>query len=161
MTSSGTYNFGVSNASIAEQAFSRIQIRHPAILAEHLSDAYLELNLMLASKFSNLEPNLWKVDLVSVPLIQGTATYAVEAKTTNILDAYISYNNSTTSNRLIFPISRTEYASYPNPATQGVPSVFWYDKLINPTITLWLVPDQSATYTRNYYGTGNDCRYSD
>ena len=153
MTSSGTYNFSLSNSSIAEQAFSRIQLRHPAILAEHVADAYAEMNLMMASKFSNLEPNLWKVDLVSTPLIAGTATYAVDAKTTNILDAYISFNNSTTSNRLIFPVSRTEYASYPNPTAQGVPSVFWYDKLINPTITLWFVPDASATYTLNYYRT--------
>ena len=31
-----------------------------------------------------------------------------------------------------------------------MPSVFWYDRLLSPTITLWLVPDDS-TVTLQYY----------
>lgn len=150
MASSGTTNFSLSNASIALAAYSRIQVRRPALLAEHMSDAYQEMNLMLA-KFSNQQVNLWTVDLVSLPLIAGQTTYSVDADTIQILDAYISYNSSPQSDRLIFPISRTEYASYPNKTAQGVPTVFWYDRLINPTLTLWLVPDATATYTLNYY----------
>jgi hypothetical protein len=148
--SSGTTSFSLSNASIAVAAFSRLQIRRTALLAEHLQDAYTETNLML-SKFSNLQVNLWTVDLVSVPLIQGQATYNVDPSTIQILDAYISFTGSTENDRLIFPVSRTEYASYPNKAATGTPSVFWYDRLINPTITLWYVPDASNTYTLNYY----------
>ncbi len=86
-----------------------------------------------------------------MPLIQGQATYDVDPSTIQILDAYVSFNGNAGTDRLIFPISRTDYASYPNKTTPGVPSVFWYDKLINPTITLWLVPDASSTYTLNYY----------
>ena len=150
MTSSGTTSFSLSNASIAVSAFSRIQIRRTALLAEHLSDAYVEMNLMQV-QFNNLQPNLWKVDLISVPLVGGTATYSVDPNTIQILDAYISLNGSPQNDRLIFPISRTEYASYPNKTSQGVPSVFWFDRLSSPAITLWLVPDASSTYTLNYY----------
>lgn len=114
-----------------------------------MADAYTEFNLMLSS-ISNLQPNLWKVDLVSVPLIAGQATYSVPASTVMILDAYISYGTPNTD-RLIFPVSRTEYASYPNKTSQGVPSVFWFDRLTSPTVTLWFVPDSTATYTLNYY----------
>lgn len=149
-TSSGTYTFNLSNSSIAQQAFARLQIRRPQLLAEHMADAYAETNLML-SGISNLSPNLWTIELVSVPLIQGTATYSVDPSVIMVLDAYISLNSSTTSDRLIFPISRTDYASYPNKAAQGTPTVFWFDRLINPTITLWYVPDQTSTYTLNYY----------
>lgn len=150
MTSSGTYNFSISNASIVQQAFSRIQIRRSQLLAEHMQDAYNEYNLMLSS-LSNLQPNLWSVELVSVPLIQGQGVYTVDPSVVMILDAYISLVGSTTSDRLIFPISRTEYASYPNKVAQGAPTVFWFDRLINPTITLWEVPDQTSFYTLNYY----------
>lgn len=150
MTSSGTTSFSLSNASIAVSAFARLQIRRTAFLAEHMQDAYTELNLLLSS-YSNLQPNLWTVDLVSVPLIAGTATYAVDPSCVMILDAYISFNNSPMSNRLLFPISRTEFASYSNPTAQGISSVFWFDRLISPTVTLWLVPDQTNTYTLNYY----------
>ena len=149
-SSSGTFAFNLSNASIAVQAFARLQIRRTALLAEHMSDAMAEMNLML-SGLSNLAPNLWTVELVSVPLIAGQATYSVDPSIIMILDAYISFNNSPSSDRLIFPISRTEYASFPNKTAQGVSSVFWFDRLIDPTITLWLVPDQTSTYTLNYY----------
>jgi hypothetical protein len=150
LSSSGTYSFSISNASIVQQAFSRIQVRRSAILAEMMQDAYNEYNLMLSS-LSNLQPNLWTVELVSVPLIQGTATYSVDASIVMILDAYISLVGSTTSDRLIFPISRTEYASYPNKTSQAAPTVFWFDRLISPTITVWEVPDATSTYTLNYY----------
>lgn len=150
MASSGTYNFNLSNASVVQQAFSRIQVRRPQLLAEHLLDALNEYNLLLSS-LSNLQPNLFAVELVSVPLIQGTATYSVDPSIVMILDAYISYDSSTTSDRLIFPISRTEYASYPNKTAQGTPSVFWFDRLADPNVTLWYVPDATSTYTLNYY----------
>lgn len=149
MTSSGTTAFNLSNASIAVAAYSRIQVRRTELLAQHMQDAFQEFNLLLAS-LSNSQVNLWTVDLVSVPLVAGTATYSVDASTIMILDAYLAYGSPTT-NRLIFPISRTEYASYPNKTDQGVPSVFWFDRLISPTLTLWLVPDAMSTYTLNYY----------
>lgn len=150
MASSGTYNFAITNASVVQQAFSRIQVRRTSILPEMMQDAYNEYNLMLAS-LSNLQPNLWTVELVSVPLVQGTQVYDVDPSVVMILDAYVSFDNSDISDRLIFPISRTEFASYPDKVAQGVPSVFWFDRLISPTITLWLVPDQTSTYTLNYY----------
>jgi hypothetical protein len=146
MTASGTYAFSPSVGNLALSAFSRIQVRRPAILPEHMADAYLETNYMLSS-WSNMAPNLWTVDLVTQTLTAGTATYNVDAKTVMILDAYITIDSQ---DRLIFPISRTEYASYVNKTDQGTPSVYWYDRLLSPTITLWLVPDDS-TVTLNYY----------
>ena len=53
--------------------------------------------------------------------------------------------------RVIYPVSRTEYASYPNKAQQGYPSIFWFDRLINPTLTLWLVPDGNGPYSCYIY----------
>ena len=111
-----------------------------------MSDAVAETNFMLSS-WSNMAPNLWTVDLVTQALTAGTATYNVDAKTVMILDAYITVSDQ---DRLIFPISRTEYASFPNKTDQGVPSIFWFDRILSPTITLWLVPDDS-TVTLQYY----------
>jgi hypothetical protein len=117
-----------------------------------MQDARFETNLMLAS-WANQGVNLWEVDLVTVPLIQGQTTYAVDAKTVMILDAYIQYNGGTSSqfDRVIMPISRTEYAQTPNKNLEAPPTAFWFDRLINPTITLWPVPDQTGTYSLQYY----------
>ena len=55
--------------------------------------------------------------------------------------------------RLILPISRTEYASYPNKDQQGFPTTYWQDRLINGTVTLWPVPDGTQS-SFSYYQVG-------
>jgi hypothetical protein len=147
MTTSGQYNFNPALGSLALSAFARIQVRPTEVTTRHLRDAQQESNFLF-SELSNLQPNLWTVGLTTQVLTQGTATYSVAAETSMILDVYI---NNGTSDYIISPISRTDYASYPDKTLQSTPTVFWYDRLIAQTITLWPVPDASATYTMNYY----------
>lgn len=148
-TYSGTFNFIPSTGEIGLTAFGRIGVKRPAVTASHMAELRNAANFLL-SEWSNQTPNLWEVGLTSTALTAGTATYTVTNETVMILDMYISYGTPSTD-RLIFPISRSEYAAYPDKTTQGVPTVFWFDRLISPTITLWPVPDSSATYTANYY----------
>ena len=152
MTSSGTYNFQPSLGELVLNAFARCGVRRTAIMQEHMTDARFETNLMLAS-WANQGVNLWEVVLISVPLVQGQTTYTVPAKVVMILDAVIQQNTGTSSqfDRVIMPISRTEYSQTPNKLQQAPPTVFWFDRLINPTVTLWPVPDQTNYYTLNYY----------
>lgn len=151
MTTSGTYDFSPSGGQLILYAYSLCGIRRPALLAEHMEDARMALNLML-SAWGNSTPNLWTVDLVETTLVAGTATYDVDAKTVMILDAYIRTGTGTEQNdRIIWPISRTEYASFPNKDMQALPTVYWFDRTLSPTITLWQTPDDSTTYTLRYY----------
>lgn len=152
MTTSGTYSFNPSLGEVVLNAYARCGVRRTALMQEHMQDARFETNLMFAS-WANQGVNLWEVDLVTVPLVQGQTTYAVDAKTVMILDAYIQYNGGTSSqfDRVIMPISRTEYAQTPNKNLQAPPTTFWFDRLINPTVTLWPVPDQTGTYSLQYY----------
>jgi len=146
MATSGTYTFNPSLGEIVLYAYQNIGIRPTALLQEHMDSARMATNMMLA-RFSNQGVNLWAVDLITTPLTQGTATYPVDANTVMILDAYIV---SEGIDRIILPISRTEYASYPNKAQQGFPTTFWFDRLISPTVTLWPVPDGSQTSLKYY-----------
>jgi len=152
MTTSGTYTFNPSLGEIVLNAYARCGVRRTALMQEHMTDARFETNLMLSS-WANQGVNLWEVVLISVPLIQGQTTYTVPSKVVMILDAVIQQNTGTSSqfDRVIMPISRTEYSQTPNKLQQAPPTVFWFDRLINPTITLWPVPDQTSTYTLNYY----------
>jgi hypothetical protein len=116
-----------------------------------MADARMELNLMF-SAWGNSTPNLWTVDLVEETLVAGTATYNVDASTIMILDAYIrTGTGDEVIDRIIWPVSRTEYASFPNKLLEAPPTVFWFDRLLSPTITLWQVPDDQQTYTLRYY----------
>lgn len=152
MASSGTYSFSPGNGELVLAALERVQVRAPEIRQEHMLSARRELNFLF-SEWSNASPNLWEIVLRTGGLTQGAATYSVNPNTIMILDAVVSLNNglSTQIDRVITPISRSEYMSFANKATQGPPTVYWFDRLISPTITLWPVPDGGGPYTLNYY----------
>jgi hypothetical protein len=160
MATSGTYTFNPSLGELTLYAFNLCGVRNTALLQEHMESSRMATNMMLA-RWSNQGVNLWCVDLVTVPLVQGQSVYAVDQSTVMILDAYMAITNTGQEiDRIIMPISRTEYASYPNKAQQGFTTVFWYDRLISsdrstgsagPSVTLWPVPDgQSAQYLKYY-----------
>lgn len=150
MTTSDTFNFNPSLGECVIYAFNLCGLRGTSILQEHMESARMATNMMLG-RWSSQGVNLWAVDLQTVPLVQGTATYSVPANTIVMLDAYIVQNSGGAAiNRIILPISRTEYASYPNPTQQGFPTTFWFDRLLAPTVTLWPVPDGNES-ALNYY----------
>lgn len=152
MTTSGTTAFNPALGSIVAYAFSRCGVRRTALIQEHFEDARMAANMVLAD-FANRGVNLWKVALVSQALTQGVATYPVDPSTVVMLDAYVSIPNGInggTTDRLILPVSRTEYASYTNKSQQGAVTTFWNDRLLAPTVTLYQVPDGTQP-TLNYY----------
>lgn len=148
MTTSGTYTFNPGLGEIVLYSYMNIGIRPTALLQEHMDSARMATNMML-SRWANQGVNLWAVDLITTPLIEGQSTYAVLPNTVMILDAYTTTDQGI--DRVIMPISRTEYASYPNKDQQGFTTTFWYDRLISPTITLWPVPDGTSATTLKYY----------
>ena len=152
MTSSGTYSYSPSIGEVVIYAFNLCQVRSTSLAQEHLNSARQAMNMML-SRWSNGGPNLWKVDTVTINLVAGQSTYSVPSDTIMILDMYNRTPAGTTNtDRIMMPISRSEYASYPNKSLQGFPTVFWFDRLISPTVTVWPVPDGSGSpSTITYY----------
>ena len=151
MATSGTYAFNPALGEIVLYAYNLIGVRNTAVLQEHMQSARMAANMML-SRWANQGVNLWAVDLITVPLVQGTSTYSVDANTVVMLDTYIQTDNGSGQpiDRLILPISRTEYASYPNKDQQGFTTTYWFDRLLSPTVTLWPVPDGTTTSLKYY-----------
>jgi len=162
MATSDTYSFNPGLGELTLYAYNLIGIRNTALLQELMEAARMASN-MLCSRWSNMGVNLWAVDLVTTALVTDQATYAVDANTVMILDAYVQNDDSGANiDRIILPVSRTEYASYPNKEQQGFPTVYWFDRLISssrstgsagPSVTLWPVPNtdngpQSLKYYR-------------
>ena len=152
MATSGTYSFNPSLGEITLYAYNLLGIRNTSLTQEHMEAARMAANMLL-SRWSNQGVNLWAVDLVTVPLVQGQSTYGVDANTVMVLDAYMTIDNgqSPPIDRIILPISRSEYASYPNKEQEGFTTVFWFDRLLSPTITLWPVPDGTSAQYLKYY----------
>ncbi len=151
MATSGTYTYNPGLGEITLYAYNLIGVRNTAVLQEHMEAARMASNMML-SRWSNQGVNLWAVDLQTVTLSAGTATYSVPSDTVVMLDTYMRIDDGVNDpiDRLILPVSRSEYASYPNKEQQGFTTTYWFDRLLSPTVTLWPVPDGSAQYLKYY-----------
>jgi hypothetical protein len=154
VASSGTYTYSLSNGEAVLAAFDRIQIRYPSIQQHHMLTARREINLLF-SEWSNRQVNLWKVPNTpnQLSLVQGTANYTLPANVVMILDAYRSINTGASNETDIYmtPISRTEYASYAAKSSQAPPTVFWFERQIIPTVTMYPAPDGGGPYVFQYY----------
>lgn len=148
-SSSGTYSFNPSIAQVTVQAFHMCGIRPTALLQEHMESARMAANFVLGD-WGNRGVNLWKVEGVTVPFVQGTAAYSVSANIVEVLDLYLTVAaGAALTNRYLFPVSRTEFVSYPDPTQQAQPTVYWHNRTLAPTINFYPTPDgteQSFTY---------------
>lgn len=148
MSTSGSYSWSPTVGQTINHAFALIGIQASQVDREKIHNAVAHLNL-LASAWSNTGPNLWAEDQQSIPLVSGTSTYTVDPATLTILNAWISYGSPSTD-RVITSISHDEYTSYPNKATTGFPTVYWYEPRITQSIVLYPVPDSTYRYTLNF-----------
>lgn len=149
MTATSTYNFNPAASNLTLVAFGRIGIRRAEITSQHMADADNEANL-LQTEMSNKNPNMWRSELYTQTLTAGTATYTLPNRLIAMQAAYITTTTGGTSfDRIIWPLSAYEYAALPNKTVQAPPTTYWYNRQITPTITLWQVPDSSATYVLN------------
>ena len=140
-TTSGTYNFAPSIAQTTLYAYNMCGIRPTALLQEHMESARMAANFVFTD-WANKGVNLWQVAPFTVPLVQGTATYSLLPNIVNILDLYITVTAGTSStNRYILPVSRTEFVSYANPSEQGFPTSYWHNRTLSPTINFYPTPD--------------------
>jgi hypothetical protein len=148
---SGTYDFAPSVGECVLNAFSRIRLRGPMVKAEHLWTAQMEANLMQQT-WNNLGPNLWTQDNnpIVIACVAGQATYPVPGITVMVTNVTIGQGDAPFEQELtITPVSRQMYSMYPNKQQQGRPTVYWFDRLISPQITLWPVPD--TNYSLNLW----------
>jgi hypothetical protein len=146
LTTSGTYAFNPSLGDLVLYAFGMCGVRRTAVLQEHMQDARMAANLVLAD-WSLKGINLWQVDKVVVPLVQGVGVYALDPSVIVMLDTYVTASGV---DRIILPVSRTEYASYPNKSQQGFPATFWMSRTLSPVVSIWPVPDGNESSLTAY-----------
>lgn len=151
---SNTYDFDPALGELVIGAYARCGIRRTELTQQHMADARFEAN-MVQSEMTGDGVNLWQVDLITIPLFAGQATYDVPDTTVFILDVYVRQNatSSMPIDRLILPMSRSDYAAVANKTMQGFPTSYWWNQQLQPTITLWPVPQQDGTFLRYYRQT--------
>ena len=148
---SGSYDFQPSMGEEVLYAFGLCGIRNTALTQQHFETARMATNLMMG-RWPSDGANLWQVQLGSFPLVQGCATYQLPSNFIVLLDGYYTLNTGAAEiDRIMLPVSRSEYASYPNKQQQGAPTVFWVDRLLSPVVKLWPTPDGQQACFKYYY----------
>lgn len=137
-----SYSFSLDGQSVIVEAFSRCGISPVSITAEQTASAIRSLNLELQS-WANKGPNLWEIQKDSITLLDGVETYSAPINAVFIFEAFIRQNDaqSNQNDRIITPLSVNDYAMIPNKQSAGLPTVYWFNRQINPEITVWQVPN--------------------
>lgn len=87
----------------------------------------------------NGSSNAWTNDNQVTTLWSGAATTVTTTSSTTATD------------RLILPMSRSEYASIANKYQGGFPTTYWYDKTLSPQLYLWPIPQATIAGGLQYY----------
>jgi hypothetical protein len=152
MTISGTTAFNMDLTEVVEEAFERCgaELR----TGYDLRTARRSLNLLFAD-WANRGINMWTFEQGAITLVPGQATYDLPADTVDLMEHVIrtgAGSASTQADLNITRISVSTYATIPNKLQQSRPIQVWIERLQSaPRITVWPVPDNTATYTFVYW----------
>lgn len=150
MATSNTTNFAPNLGELVIGAFRRCGVHREQLTAQHMADARFEAN-MLMSEWATKGVNLWQIESGTIPLVQGTVSYDLPDAMVFLLDVYIRTGLSGPTDRLISPMSRSDYAAIANKFTQGFPTSYWFDRQINTSLKIWPLADADGAYTLLYY----------
>ena len=143
MTTSGTSAWNLDIADLIEEAYERAGLE--ARTGYDFRTARRSLNI-ISAEWSNRGLNLWTVQENSLVLTPNVKTYTLADDTIDIIETII--RTTTSGSPLDYTVSRIgvgDYATLPNKNTTGRPLQIYVDRQIQPTITLWPVPDLPYT----------------
>lgn len=151
MATSGTATFNPQLLEIFEEVFERCGLEMRT--GYDLTTARRSFNFLMAD-WANRGLNTWLLDLETLSLTDGTATYNLTADTIDVLDGSLrtnSGNASTQSDLSMNRISMTTYLQLPNKLLEGRPIQYMITRGTSvPTVTFWPIPDATGTYVFAY-----------
>lgn len=154
--SSGTFNFALTNGSVVAEAFDRIQIR-PAEISRHMMmSARSSLNLEFV-QWEDDGYSFWKTTSGTIDLVVNQATYTLPTSLVTMEEMWYSNVNGNgtgvNQDRIMMPITRTDYAALTNKLQEGIPTQYWFQMTDPQQVTVWQVPAVGAPdYVLNWYG---------
>lgn len=156
MTSSGTYGFQLPEVSSTIEAFDRIGILPLQITTHQMLSARTSQNLLFI-EWENEGFPAWKVTSGTINLVAGTGTYSLPTNLVMLTELWYSTVNGggagINSDRIMFPITRSQWAQIVNKNQTGTPTQYWFEMTATPRINIWQAPAVGApSYVLNWYG---------
>ena len=138
MTVSGSTTFELDVADYVEEAFERcgLEVR----TGYDLKTAKRSMNLMFAD-WANRGLNQWTIAQKTFTVTSGDGDYDLGTSTIDVLSLVVRRDGT---DYALNRISRDEYLNIPTKSTTGRPTQYFVDRLINPVIKMWPLPDNST-----------------
>ena len=138
MATSGSKNFELQVDDYIEEAFERCGLEFKT--GYDARTAKRSLNLLLAD-WANRGLNQWTIKQRTLSLTSGTSSYALG---TDVIDVLSAVCRRSGSDITLSRISRDDYLTIPNKASEGRPSQFFLDRQIIPNLYLYNTPANST-----------------
>lgn len=138
MSTSGTTTFNLKVDDVIEEAYDRCGIETRS--GYDLKTARRSLNLLLQGLVNEHIP-LWKIELTTKSLVQGTENYALDSKILDVSDVVLRRDGTDT---VMLQLSRNEYNLRPNKTTQSRPSQYYFEKTVTPSLYIYPSPENST-----------------
>lgn len=149
MASSGTTAFNLDLTQIVEEAYERVGFELRS--GYDLRTARRSLNLLFAD-WANRGLNMWTFEQGTVLLSDGVSTYSLPTDTVDLMEVHVRTGlNTTQMDRTLERTSLSNYAAIPNKNHEGPPQKVFIDRIGNPRVILWPIPDKDNTYTLVYW----------
>lgn len=146
MTTSGTAAINFDVNEILQEAWERATGGGDLRSGYQLRTSRRSLNLLLM-EWANQGLNLFTVEEIAIPLIQGQADYTLPADTIDLIEHVVRQNTGTNqTDRVVSRMSVSTYATLSNKNIVGLPNQIYIDRQIEPVITLYPIP-QNNDYT--------------
>lgn len=146
MTTSGTAAINFDVNEILQEAWERATGGGDLRSGYQLRTARRSLNLLLL-EWANSGLNLFTIEEIAIPLVQGQAKYTLPADTVDLIEHVVRQNTGTNqTDRTVTRMSVSTYATLSNKNIVGLPNQIYIDRQIEPEITLYPIP-QNDDYT--------------
>jgi len=141
MATSGTYLWNPDLASIVSESFERCLVDPASLTARHIRSARRSISYMMV-EWATKGYAQFKITEITLPLVQGTQSYALPAQVIDIVDMVLRRDGTDTPVEIM---SRAEWLNIPDKDTQGRPDRFFADKQRDDvTLYFWTVPENST-----------------
>lgn len=148
-TDSGTTTFNLDLGEIIQEAYERLGILMLSGSDYRMARRSIDI---LMQEWANRGLNLWTVEEGTQTLTAGTATYNLPSDCIDIIEAVLRTGTGTNQQDVtVTRISVSTYATLPNKNVTGRPVEYYVNRQVQPTVTVWPVPDATQTYTFVYW----------
>jgi len=136
-------------AELFEEAFERAGLEMHT--GYDMRTARRSLNL-LTLEWQNRGLNLFTVASGTITIVEGQATYDAPSDTIDIIEHQLRTGTGTSqTDTTLERISVSTYAAQTNKALTGRPTQIYIDRGLTTRVTLWPVPDGTASYELFFY----------